>query len=205
MRLAVLVSGTGSILEAISHSGIEISLVVADRECEAIQRALDRGLNVELIERLDFGEKFDRVAFTNQLVRKLEIAEIELIAMAGFGTILEKPIYDAYAGKVLNTHPSLLPAFPGWNAVEEAIIAGVEETGCTIHQATLEVDSGTILAQEIVPILEGDDTSSLHDRIKRIERKLYVSLIKRIMNEPDYGSVASRRQLDFVPCLVVRL
>ena len=73
MRLAVLVSGTGSILEAISHSGIEISLVVADRECEAIQRALDRGLNVELIERLDFGEKFDRVAFTNQLVRKLEI------------------------------------------------------------------------------------------------------------------------------------
>ena len=186
MRLAVLVSGTGSILEAISHSGIEISLVVADRECEAIQRALDRGLNVELIERLDFGEKFDRVAFTNQLVRKLEIAEIELIAMAGFGTILEKPIYDAYAGKVLNTHPSLLPAFPGWNAVEEAIIAGVEETGCTIHQATLEVDSGTILAQEIVPILEGDDTSSLHERIKIIERKLYVSVIKRIMNEPDW-------------------
>lgn len=186
MRLAVLVSGTGSILEAISDSGIEISLVVADRECEAIQRALDRGLNVELIERSDFGEKFDRVAYTNQLVRKLEIAEIELIAMAGFGTILEKPIYDAYAGKVLNTHPSMLPAFPGWNAVEEAIIAGVEETGCTIHQATLEVDSGPILAQETVPILEGDDMSSLHERIKRIERKLYVSVIKRVMNEPDF-------------------
>ena len=186
MRLAVLVSGTGSILEAISHSGIEISLVVADRECEAIQRALDRGLSVELIERSDFGEKFDRVSYTNQLVRKLEVAEIELIAMAGFGTILEKPIYDAYAGKVLNTHPSLLPAFPGWNAVEEAIIAGVEETGCTIHQATLEVDSGPILAQETVPILEGDDTASLHERIKIIERKLYVSVIKRIMNEPDW-------------------
>ena len=186
MRLAVLVSGTGSILEAISHSGIEISLVVADRECEAIQRALDRGLNVELIERSDFGEKFDRVSYTNQLVRKLEVAEIELIAMAGFGTILEKPIYDAYAGKVLNTHPSLLPAFPGWNAVEEAIIAGVEETGCTIHQATLEVDSGPILAQETVPILEGDNTASLHERIKMIERKLYVSVIKRIMNEPDW-------------------
>ena len=102
MRLAVLVSGTGSILEAISSSGIEISLVVADRECEAIQRASDRGLEVELIERSDYGEKFDRVAYTNQLVRKLEVAEIELIAMAGFGTILEKPIYDAYAGKVLN-------------------------------------------------------------------------------------------------------
>ena len=186
MRLAVLVSGTGSILEAISHSGIEISLVVADRECEAIQRALDRGLNVELIERSDFGEKFDRVSYTNQLVRKLEVAEIELIAMAGFGTILEKPIYDAYAGKVLNTHPSLLPAFPGWNAVEEAIIAGVEETGCTIHQATLEVDSGPILTQETVPILEGDDAARLHERIKKIERELYVSVIKRIMNEPDW-------------------
>ena len=186
MHLAVLVSGTGSILEAISNSGIEISLVVADRECEAIQRALDRGLSVELIERSDFGEKFDRVSYTNQLVRKLEVAEIELIAMAGFGTILEKPIYDAYAGKVLNTHPSLLPAFPGWNAVEEAIIAGVEETGCTIHQATLEVDSGPILAQETVPILEGDNTASLHERIKMIERKLYVNVIKRIMNEPDW-------------------
>ena len=187
MRLAVLVSGTGSILEAISHSGIEISLVVADRECEAKQRALDRGLNEELIERLDFGEKFDRVAFTNQLVRKLEIAEIELIAMAGFGTIREKPLYNNYAGKVLNTHPSLLPAFPGWNAVEEAIVAGVEKTGCIIHQATLEVDSGPILSQETVPILEGDDVASLHERIKITERKLYVSVIKRIMNEPDYG------------------
>jgi phosphoribosylglycinamide formyltransferase-1 len=190
MRLAVLVSGTGSILEAISDSGIEISLVVADRECVAIRRALDRGLDVALIERTDFGEKFDRVVYTNQLVRKLEVAEIELIAMAGFGTILEKPIYDAFAGKVLNIHPSLLPAFPGWNAVEEAIIAGAEETGCTIHQATLEVDSGPILAQETVPILEGDDTASLHERIKVIECKLYVSVIKRIMNEPDYGSVA---------------
>lgn len=186
MRLAVLVSGTGSILEAISDSGIEISLVVADRECVAIRRALDRGLDVALIERIDFGEKFDRVVYTNQLVRKLEVAEIELIAMAGFGTILEKPIYDAYAGKVLNTHPSLLPAFPGWNAVEEAIIAGVEETGCTIHQATLEVDSGPILTQETVPILEGDNTASLHERIKIVERKLYVSVIKRIMNEPDW-------------------
>ena len=186
MRLAVLVSGTGSILEAISDSGIEISLVVADRECVAIRRALDRGLDVALIERTDFGEKFDRVVYTNQLVRKLEVAEIELIAMAGFGTILEKPIYDAFAGKVLNIHPSLLPAFPGWNAVEDAIIAGVKETGCTIHQATLEVDSGPVLAQEIVPILEGDDTASLHERIKVIERKLYVSVIKRIMNEPDW-------------------
>ena len=107
--------------------------------------------------------------------------------MAGFGTIREKPLYDNYAGKVLNTHPSLLPAFPGWNAVEEAIDAGVEKTGCIIHQATLEVDSGPILSQETVPILEGDDVASLHERIKITERKLYVSVIKRIMNEPDYG------------------
>tara|TARA_X000000368_G_scaffold47850_1_gene34140 strand:- start:940 stop:1503 length:564 start_codon:yes stop_codon:yes gene_type:complete len=187
MRLAILVSGKGSILKAILDSGIDISLVVADRECEAIKLSLDRGLEVELIKRSDFGEKFDRVEYTNQLVERLQVADIELIAMAGFGTILEKPLYDAYAGKVLNTHPSLLPAFPGWNAVEEAIAAEVEKTGCTIHQATLEVDSGPILAQETVPILEGDDVASLHERIKIIERKLYVSVIKRIMNEPDYG------------------
>ena len=190
MRLAVLVSGAGSILEAIYRSGVEISLVVADRKCEAIQLASDRGLDVELIERSDFGERFDRVAYTNELVRKLEVAKIQLIAMAGFGTILEKPIYDAYEGKVLNKRTSLLPAFPGWNAVEEAIIAGAEETGCTIHQATLEADSGPILAQETVPILEGDDAARLHERIKKIERELYVSVIKRIMNESDYYSVA---------------
>ena len=93
MRLAVLVSGAGSILEAIYRSGVEISLVVADRKCEAIQLASDRGLDVELIERSDFGERFDRVAYTNELVRKLEVAKIQLIAMAGFGTILEKPIF----------------------------------------------------------------------------------------------------------------
>ena len=74
--------------------------------------------------------------------------------------------------------------------MEEAIIAGAEETGCTIHQATLEVDSGPILAQETVPILEGDDAARLHERIKKIERELYVSVIKRIMNESDYYSVA---------------
>ena len=187
MRLAILVSGKGSILEAIFDSGIDISLVVADRECEAIKLALDRGLEAELIKRSDFGEKFDRVAYTNQLVKRLKVADIELIAMAGFGTIREKPLYNNYAGKVLNTHPSLLPAFPGWNAVEEAIVAGVEKTGCIIHQATLEVDSGPILSQETVPILEGDDVASLHERIKITERKLYVSVIKRIMNEPDYG------------------
>ena len=129
MHLAILVSGKGSILEAIFDSGIDISLVVADRECEAIKLALDRGLEAELIKRSDFGEKFDRVAYTNQLVKRLKVADIELIAMAGFGTILDKPLYHNYAGKVLNTHPSLLPAFPGWNAVEEAIVAELKKQG----------------------------------------------------------------------------
>ncbi len=73
--------------------------------------------------------------------------------MAGFGTVLDQPIHDAYPGRILNTHPALLPAFPGWHAVEAALAAGVTVTGCTVHLATLEMDAGPILAQEAVPIV----------------------------------------------------
>jgi phosphoribosylglycinamide formyltransferase-1 len=101
--------------------------------------------------------------------------------MAGFGTVLGATLQEVYAGRVVNTHPSLLPAFPGWHAVEEAIAYGVKVTGCTVHLVTLEVDAGPILAQEAVPVLPGDTAERLHERIKATERRLYPRTIRELI------------------------
>jgi phosphoribosylglycinamide formyltransferase-1 len=102
--------------------------------------------------------------------------------MAGFMTVLDKPVFDAFPGRVLNTHPALLPAFKGAHAVDEALAAGVKVTGCTVHLATPEVDDGPILAQEAVPVLPGDTVESLHERIKAVERRLYPHTIKEFLS-----------------------
>ena len=119
--------------------------------------------------------------FTERVVDALQRHDVDLVAMAGFMTILEKPVFDAFPGRILNTHPALLPAFRGAHAVEEALEAGVKVTGCTVHVATLEVDAGPILAQEAVPVLDGDTVESLHERIKAVERRLYPDTIKRLV------------------------
>ncbi len=106
--------------------------------------------------------------------------------MAGFGTILAKPIFDRFAGHILNTHPALLPPFPGWHAVDDALAYGVKVTGCTVHVATEEVDAGPILAQEAVAVRPDDTVESLHERIKAVERRLYVQTIHEILER---GSV----------------
>ncbi|HVM02975.1 MAG TPA: formyltransferase family protein, partial [Acidimicrobiales bacterium] len=95
--------------------------------------------------------------------------------------VLDKPLFDAFPGRVLNTHPALLPAFPGWHAVEEALAAGVKVTGCTVHVATEDVDAGPILAQEAVPVLPGDTVESLHERIKEVERRLYPRTLRELL------------------------
>ena len=109
--------------------------------------------------------------------------------MAGWGTILAPAAFAAYPGRILNTHPSLLPSFPGWNAVREALAYGVKVSGCTVHVATEEVDVGPILAQEAVEVLPGDDEASLHERIKIVERRLYVDTIRSIL---EAGSTQER-------------
>jgi phosphoribosylglycinamide formyltransferase-1 len=98
--------------------------------------------------------------------------------------VFAEPIFDAYPHRILNTHPALLPSFPGWQAVRDAITAGVRVTGCTVHVATLEVDAGPILAQEAVPVLPDDDESALHERIKAVERRLYPDTIKAVLADP---------------------
>ena len=182
MRLAVLASGSGTILDAMARSGLPVSLVLVDRPCKAEKVAADHGLTCELVERTSFGPDFDRVHYTRQVTERLLAAQIELVAMAGFGTVLDQPIQDAYRGRILNTHPSLLPAFPGWHAVEDAMAYGVKITGCTVHVATLEVDSGPILAQQAVAVAPGDTVDTLHERIKTVERDLYIRTVKEIID-----------------------
>ena len=87
--------------------------------------------------------------------------QVDLVAMAGFGTVMTQTVHDAFPDRVLNTHPALLPAFPGWHGVRDALAAGVAETGCTVHLATLEMDAGPILAQQAVPVLPGDTEETL--------------------------------------------
>ena len=183
MRLVVLVSGNGTILDAMIGADIPVALVVSDRPCPAIEWAAGTGLATEVVARETFGAHFDRTAYTKRLTGVLDAASIELVAMAGFGTVLAQPAYDRYGGRILNTHPSLLPAFPGWHAVEDALAHGVKVTGCTVHQATLAVDSGPILAQEAVSVLPDDDATRLHERIKVVERRLYVEVLTRVMGD----------------------
>ena len=180
MRVAVLASGSGTLLEAILTAGIEIDLVVADRPCRAMQIAEKADVPAVLVERTSFGKSFDRDAYTDQVIATLREHDIDLVVMAGFGTVMPKaPV--AFPDRVLNTHPSLLPAFKGWHAVRDALDAGVKVTGCTVHLATEEMDEGPILAQEAV-LVEPDDTEeTLHERIKTVERRLYPDTIRRVI------------------------
>ena len=181
MRLAVLASGSGTLLDAMATSGLPIDLVLVDRHCAVEEVARRHSLELEVVERTDFSPSFDRDAFTDRVLDRLSVSGIDLVAMAGWGTILGAAAFSALPGRIVNTHPSLLPAFPGWNAVREALAYGVKVTGCTVHVATEQVDTGPILAQEAVPVLPGDDEATLHERIKTVERRLYVDTIRSII------------------------
>ena len=184
MRIAVLASGSGTLLEAILQDGIPVSLVVVDRPSKAQGVAEAHDVEAVLVERTSFGEDFDRDAYTAGVVDVLTDRGIELIVMAGYGTIFSEAIHAAFPDRILNTHPALLPSFKGWHAVRDALAYGVKVTGCTVHVATLEVDAGPILAQEAVPVLPGDDEGTLHERIKAVERRLYPDTIRAVLEDP---------------------
>jgi phosphoribosylglycinamide formyltransferase-1 len=181
VRIAVLASGSGTLLDAILTDGIPVTLVVVDRPSKAQGVAEGHGVPAELVERPSFGADFDRDAYTEAVVAVLRAHDIELVVMAGFGTIFGPAIHAAFPGRILNTHPALLPSFKGWHGVRDALAYGVKVTGCTVHVATLEVDAGPILAQEAVPVLPGDDEDSLHERIKAVERRLYPETIRAVL------------------------
>jgi phosphoribosylglycinamide formyltransferase 1 len=177
--LAVLASGSGTIFEAIVNADVAVTVLVTDRACRAAELAREMGIDCRVAARGPIGPGFDRVAYTMRIVDALD--GIDTVAMAGFMTVLSAPMFERFPARVLNTHPSLLPSFPGAHAVEDALAYGVKVTGCTVHIATAEVDHGPILAQDVVVVRADDTLETLHERIKAVERRLYPATIKEFL------------------------
>ncbi len=180
VRIAVLISGSGSNMIAIAdhladRPDIEIGVVIADRaEAAGLSKAAERGLRTSVV---DWSAHPDRESFTRAVCSEIGANDCQYVVLAGFMRILAAHAIDTFEGRILNIHPSLLPAFPGARAVDEALAAGVDETGVTVHVVDELVDHGPIVAQEIVAVHEGDTATSLHRRIQQTEHRLYPRII----------------------------
>jgi phosphoribosylglycinamide formyltransferase-1 len=174
-RIVVLVSGSGSNLVALARACREdrvrgdVVAVGADRNCLGLERAAAYGIPSFVVPFRAYG---GRDEWSAALRLAVEAHEPDLVVSAGFMRLLGPGFVDAFAGRLINLHPSLLPAFQGAHAVRDALAAGVKVTGTTVHLVDREVDRGRILFQEPVRVLEGDDEASLHARIKQVEHRL---------------------------------
>ncbi|MEU7859519.1 phosphoribosylglycinamide formyltransferase [Nonomuraea sp. NPDC049141] len=184
-RLVVLVSGSGTNLQALLDAsadpayGARVVAVGADRDdIEGLARA-SRADVPTFVEKLGDYEK--RTEWDVAIAGRIASYEPDLVVSAGFMKILGAPTLDAFP--LLNTHPALLPAFPGAHGVRDALAYGVKVTGCTVMLADSGVDSGPIVAQEAVAVLPGDDEAVLHERIKTVERRLLVEIVGRMVRE----------------------
>lgn len=183
-RIGVLGSGKGSnfvaIADAISRGEVpaEVAVVISDVENAGIlQHARDRGLRAEFVPPGKFRTKLDEE--TERIyIQKLKDARVDLIVLAGFMRILKGDFLRAFPERVVNIHPSLLPSFPGLEAWKQALDYGVKVAGCTVHFVDQGVDSGPIIAQETVPVLDTDTAATLHERIQQAERKIYPAVVR---------------------------
>jgi phosphoribosylglycinamide formyltransferase-1 len=186
-RLVVLVSGAGTNLQALLDAcadpayGARITAVGADRGgIEGLARAGRAGVPTFVTRVKDYET---RDAWDAALTEAVAEHAPDLVVSAGFMKILGKRFLDRFAGRVINTHPALLPAFPGTQAARDALDHGVKVTGCTAHFVDAGVDTGPIVAQQAVPVLDDDDEDSLHERIKAAERPLLVETVGRLVRE----------------------
>lgn len=183
-RLAVLVSGTGSNLAALLAAQSEpdyparVVAVISDKpDAGGLEVARAAGVATVVVRPADFP---DRAAWDAALARAVDAVDPAWVVCAGFMRILGPAFLGRYAGRVLNTHPALLPSFPGAHAVRDALAHGVAVTGCTLHLVDEGVDTGPILAQRAVDVLPDDDETSLHERIKVAERAMLVETIAAV-------------------------
>jgi formyltetrahydrofolate-dependent phosphoribosylglycinamide formyltransferase len=181
----VLASGAGSTLQAIldaSHAPDFPARVVAvgtDRPATLAQsRAEHRGIPTWMVQ---LSEQPDRLAFDAAVAEQIAAGEPDLVVLAGYMKVLGPSVVSRF--RIVNTHPSLLPAFPGAHAIRDALSYGVRVTGCTVHEVDEGVDTGPILAQAAVPVVKGDDEDSLRARIQATERVLYVQTIRDLCSE----------------------
>ncbi|MGI8873509.1 MAG: phosphoribosylglycinamide formyltransferase [Egibacteraceae bacterium] len=176
-RVAVLVSGSGTNLEALLDAddlGGEVVLVGADRHgVRALERAMSAGVDTAVVAFADYD---DRDAWDAALHARVAAAEPDLVVLAGFMRILASRWVRSWP--MLNTHPALLPAFPGAHAIPDALDHGVKVTGATVHYVVEEVDAGPIVAQEAVPVLPDDTAEALHERVKMVEHRLLVDAVR---------------------------
>jgi phosphoribosylglycinamide formyltransferase 1 len=186
-RLVVLVSGAGTNLQALVDAsrdpqyGAAIVAVGADRDgIAALDRAKDANIPAFTLKVGDFAT---REAWDQELTRVCAAYEPDLIVCAGFMKLLGKSFLAQFNGRCLNTHPALLPSFPGMHGVRDALSYGVKVTGCTVFLVDEGVDAGPVLAQAAVPVQDDDDEATLHERIKVVERALLVDTVGRMARE----------------------
>ncbi len=178
----MLASGTGSLLESLLQAAVgdypaRVVAVGVDRDCGAIAIAEAAGIPAFSVQLRDYP---DREAWDSAMAAAVAQYEPDLVVSAGFMRILGRHFLQRFPGRVVNTHPALLPSFPGAHAVADALAYGVRVTGTTVHLVDDGVDTGPILAQEMVPVLDDDDEQTLHERIKVVERRLLVDVLATI-------------------------
>lgn len=183
-RVAVLLSGTGSLAAALLAATddpaypAEVVAVGSDREAAGLQHARRRGLPTFVCALSDHP---DRAAWDRALAGELAVHEPDLVVSAGFMKLVGPAVLGAFGGRLINTHPALLPAFPGAHAVRDALAAGATVTGATVHVVDEGLDTGPVLAQREVPVQPGDDEPTLHERIKEVERELLVQTVAELV------------------------
>ncbi|WIM68403.1 phosphoribosylglycinamide formyltransferase [Corynebacterium breve] len=182
ISVTVLVSGSGTLLQSIldnQDSHYYVNHVVADVECAALERADKAGVPTRVISMME-----DRAAWNVTLADAVEATDPDLVVSAGFMKILGQDFLNRFDGRIINTHPALLPSFPGAHAVRDALAYGVKVTGSTVHYVDAGVDTGEIIAQRAVEIRAGEDEAALHERIKVVERELIVDTLRSATIDP---------------------
>ena len=181
-RLVVLASGTGSLLNSLIEAAVgdfpaRVVAVGADRDCLATEIAARMSVPAFTVR---LGDHPDRDAWDAAITDATAAHSPDLVVSAGFMKILGPQFLSRFYGRIVNTHPALLPAFPGAHGVADALAYGVKITGCTVHLVDAGMDTGPILAQQSVAVLDGDNEETLHERIKVTERKLLVDVVAAI-------------------------
>lgn len=181
LRLVVLASGTGSLFRALLEArdgGYSVAALVTDNpQAGAIAIAEAADVEVRVVRPGDFA---DREEWDEAVAGAIGEFRPDLVVSAGFMRVLGTAVLESFPDRIINTHPALLPAFPGAHAVRDALAAGARETGSTVHIIDAGVDTGPVIVQERVPVLEGDDEATLHERIKTVERRLLVDVVRDI-------------------------
>ena len=180
-RVAVLISGTGTLLQSLiddPRREYEIAVVGSDRPAAGLQRATDAGIPTLVVRPADYP---DRTAWSAALADLLADFTVDWVVSAGFMRILDATFLDKFPQRVVNSHPALLPAFPGAHAVADALAYGVKVTGCTVHLVDSGVDTGPIIAQRTVAVERDDDEDSLHERIKQVEWQLLPEVVNHLV------------------------